>query len=363
MKKMLIALCVLALASVSSVFAGGQKDSGSSASSGSSGAGKIEVGIVMKSYQSPYFKALSDSVENECKKLGWAVTVLGSDDDVTKEAANIDSLIQKKVKLMFVDCIDPTSVVPAENRASDAGIPVINIDSGVGPGCRDVTTVYSNNVENGRAVGKAYIKIVGNDKPLVSILLSGVKGNVAGLERRSGLIAGIIGARLGLSDKDADAAAADIEKQLVSTGKAENANAKFRIAGQGWGDWSRTGGQSAGEDLITANKDTLNLMMAENDEMNLGARVALVNAGLKDVDIIAAADGSKAAYDLIKTGEKPRYIATGENSPVRVGQKAVEVAKQILVDGKAWNSFPKITLTDAYGVTADMVDAHYNYGF
>lgn len=353
MKKLLIVLCVLTLL-CTSIFAAGQRDSGS---------GQIEVGIVMKSYQSPYFKALSDSVENECKKLGWQVTVLGSDDNVEKEAANIDSLIQKKVHLMFVDCIDPTSTVPAQNRAVAAGIPVINIDSGVGPGCNDVTTVYSNNIENGRAVGKAYVKYAGNDKPLVGILLSGVKGNVAGLERRSGLIAGIIGARLNLSDSQADTAAAEIERQLVSTGRAENAAAKFRIAGQGWGDWSRIGGQAAGEDLITANKATLNLMMAENDEMNLGARVALVNAGLLDVDIIAAADGSKAAYDLIKNGQRPRYIATGENSPVKVGIKAVEVAKQILIDKKPWSSFNKITLTDAFGVTADMVDAHYNYGF
>jgi ribose transport system substrate-binding protein len=133
--------------------------------------------------------------------------------------------------------------------------------------------------------------------------------------------------------------------------------------GQGWGDWSRTGGRAAGEDLITANKTVLNLMMAENDEMNLGARNALIDAGLTEVDIIAAADGSKAAYDLIKSSEKPRYIATGENSPVKVGIKAVEIAKQILVDGKPWSAFEKITRTEAFGVTADMVDAHYNYGF
>ena len=352
MKKLMVGLCALILVSAVLVGCGGKKESET-----------IEVGLVMKNYNSPYFKALNDTVESECQKLGWKVTILGSDDDVSKEAANIDSLIQKKAKLIFVDSIDPTSVIPAENRAADAGIPVINIDSGVGPGCKDVTTVYSNNVENGRAVGKAYINYAGNDKQLMGILLSGVKGNVAGLERRSGLIAGIIGARLGLSDADADKAAAEIETQLVASGRAENKDAKFNIVGQGWGDWSRTGGRAVGEDLITANKATLNLMMAENDEMNLGARNALIDAGFLDVDIIAAADGSKAAYDLIKSGDKPRYIATGENSPVKVGIKAVEVAKAILVDGKAWTDFDKITKTDAFGVTADMVDAHYDYGF
>jgi ribose transport system substrate-binding protein len=324
---------------------------------------QIEVGIVMKNYNTPYFQMLNDTIKTECEKLGWKCTVLSSDSDVTKEAANVDSLIQKKVKVIFIDSIEPHPVVPAINRAAEAGIAVINVDSAPGAGANDVTTVYSNNVENGREVGKAYINYIGADKPLVGIILSGGKGNVAGLERRSGLFAGIIGTRLGISDTEADAAAAEIERQLVAGGRAENAAAKFRIVGQGWGDWSRTGGLQAGEDLISSNKTALNLLMAENDDMNLGARQALVNAGLLDVDIIAAADGAKAAYDLIRSGEKPRYIATGENSPVKVGIKAVEIAKEIVVDGKSWTAFNKITTTDAFGVTADMVTAHYDYGF
>jgi ribose transport system substrate-binding protein len=357
MKKMQKVLCVFTvLAVLAALVFGCQKKQ-------AEGSKQIEVGIVMKNYNSPYFQKLNDTIKAESEKLGWKCAVLGSDSDVTKEAANIDSLIQKKVKAIFIDSIEPNPVVPAINRAAEAGIAVINVDSAPGAGANDVTTVYSDNVENGRAVGKAYVKYIGMDKPLVGIMLSGGKGNIAGLERRSGLFAGIIGARLGISDAEADAAAAEIENQLVAFGHAENTAAKFRIAGQGWGDWSRTGGLQVGEDLITANKASLNLMMAENDEMNLGARQALVNAGLLDVDIIAAADGAQAAYDLIKSAEKPLYVATGENSPVKVGIKAVEIAKQIIVDGKPWTSFDKITKTDAFGVTENMVPDHYDYGF
>jgi ribose transport system substrate-binding protein len=365
MKKRLVYLCVV-LSAFALLMSGCKKQEPAAPAEGAADAAPaaevIEVGLVMKNYNSPYFQALTDTVKTESEKLGWSITVLGSDNDVTKEAANMDSLIQKGVKVIFLDCLEPDPVVPAINRAAEAGIPVIAIDSGVGAAAQTVTTVYSNNVENGRAVGKAYIAYKGMDTPIVAIMLSGTKGNIAGLERRSGAIAGIIGSRLGLSDADADAAAAAIEEQLVATGKAENAEAKFSIVGQGWGDWSRTGGLQAGEDLITANKDTLTLVMGENDEMVLGARQALVNAEMMDIDLIASADGSKAAYDLMKTGELPRYIATGENSPVKVGMKAVEIAKQI-VDGAAWTDFQKITTTDAFGVTADMVDAHYDFGF
>jgi ribose transport system substrate-binding protein len=357
MKKKQKWFCVFAALAVLAVLVGGcqKKNDG--------GSKQVEVGIVMKNYNTPYFQKLNDTIKAESEKLGWKCTVLGSDSDVTKEASNIDSLIQKKVKVIFIDSIEPNPVVPAINRAAEAGIAVINVDSAPGAGSNDVTTVYSDNIENGRAVGKAYITYIGMDKPLYGILLAGGKGNVAGLERRSGLFAGLIGARLGISDAEADKAAANIEKQLVATGRAENSAAKFFIVGQGWGDWSRTGGLQVGEDLITANRNNVNLMMAENDDMNLGARQALINAGLLNVDIIAAADGAMAAYDLIKSGDQPRYIATGENSPVKVGIKAVEIAKEIVVDGKPWNAFEKITKTDAFGVTAEMVPDHYDYGF
>ena len=56
------------------------------------------------------------------------------------------------------------------------------MDSGVGEGADDITTVYSDNKQNGRLVGIAYAEKMG-DAPIDAILLSGAKGNVAGAER------------------------------------------------------------------------------------------------------------------------------------------------------------------------------------
>lgn len=352
MKKLLSAGCCLVLLTAG-VFASGAAQGQKSST--------ISVGIVMKTRTSPYFTYLANTLRDESAKQGWEVTLLDSNDDTQTEANNMDSLINKKVNLIFMDCIEPDAVIPAINRAADAGIPVINVDSGVGEGARDVTTVYSDNKENGRAVGLAYIKRVGMDKPIISIVLSGMKGNIAGQERRTGLFAGILQARLNLSPQAAWDAAVAFDRDLTSNGRAVNEAAKFQVNGQGWGNWGRTGGLEAAEDLITANKN-LNLMLGENDEMLLGARQALVNAGLTNVDIIAAADGSKAAYDLIKQPGSG-YIATGENSPAKVALKAIQIAKEILVDGKDPKSYPKITLTDAFAVTAENVNEHYDFGF
>ncbi|MDR1575085.1 MAG: substrate-binding domain-containing protein [Treponema sp.] len=357
MKKSVLAVCCLVLLTAG-LFAGGKQGGGSGSASG-----KIEVSIIMKSRGSPYFTALTNSVKEGSEKLGWTVSVYDSNDDSVKETENLEAAIAKKVKLIFLDNYESLSVVPLINRAYDAGIPVIAIDSGVGPGAKFVTTVYSNNIENGRAVGLTYInQYAGKDKPLIAILLSGTKGNPVGEERRTGLFAGIIQARLGLSPDAALAAAKEFNRELTVNGRAKHEKAKFEVRGQGWGQWSRDGGRTAADDLIVANKD-LNLLMGENDEMNLGAMGALEVAGLKGkVDIIAAADGSKAAYDLMKVPGSG-YIATGENSPTKVGIKAVEIAKEILIDGKDPWGYPEITMTEAFAVTKENADEHYEYGF
>ena len=319
---------------------------------------KIRVGFAIKTQDSPYFVALVQAVQRYTAELGWECIALDAKSDTMKETENMETFITQKMDLIFLDCVDPDPCIPSINAAADAGIPVINLDSGVGEGAKDVTTVYSDNRQNGRAVGLAYAKKVG-DKETKAIILSGVKGNIAGQERRTGLFCGIIEGKIGIPEEEAWTLAEKFNQELTDNGKAVNAEAKFSVGGQGWGAWTEEAGLAAAEDLITANRD-LNCVLGENDQMLFGAMTALENAGITGVDIVAAADGAKRAYDLIREG---KYFGTGENSPWKVARKGVDIAKEILVDGKDPWSYPRISLTEAVGVTIENVDAHYEFGF
>lgn len=335
----------------------GDKDSGKS----------IKVGFAIKTQNGPYFVKLVESVEAEAEKKGWDCTVLTANEDTAKEAENIESFITQGMDVIFLDSIDPDACIPSIDAAAEAGIPVINLDSGVNGG-NYVTTVYSDNKENGRLSGVAYadwMKDNGKeDEEIIAILLSGKKGNVAGLERRTGLFAGIVQGRTGCSEDEAWEAAEDIEDQLTSGGKAEYADAKFKIVGQGWGNWTEEDGLTACEDFVTANPDVTTIL-GENDQMLFGGQTALENAGIKGVAIVAAADGACAAFDLIKENDKADnpYIVSGLNSPVLVAQDGVRIAEEIAVDGASWDDYEQITLTEAAGVTKDLVDKYYDVGF
>lgn len=322
------------------------------------------IGFALRTTNGAYYAAIGDGVKASCEKLGWACTVLDSNNDTSKELENMESLVAAGVDLIFLDCVDPSAATASQRVADDAGIPVINLDSGVDDMSMQVTTVYSDNEQNGLAVGKYYAVTLDADYEISAILLSGNTGSIAGQQRREGLMAGIIMQRTGCTEEEAWAAADDMEAQIVSTGKAYNEAAKFAITGQGWGNWTVDEGLTAAEDLITANPD-VNLVMGENDPMLMGALTALDNAGITygtdgTVKLISAADGSKDGYNAIRDG---KIMAIGENSPVKVGMKGMEIAEQILVGGKDPASFDDITMTEAVAVTIENVDEHFDFGF
>ena len=323
------------------------------------GNGQFRVGFAIKVQDSPYFVSLVEALIEEVEGFGWEISVLDAHNDTVAEAANIETFIAQGKDLIFVNSVDPYAVIPSINAAADAGIGVINLDSGVGEGAREVTTVFSDNLQNGRLVGLAYAEYFDSDEEIRAILLSGAMGNVAGRQRRTGLFAGIIEGRAGISEAEAWDAAEAFEVELESTGRAHNAEANFTVMGQGWGAWTEEEGLAAAEDLITANPD-LNTALGENDQMLFGAMTALTNAGIEGVNIVAAADGAKRAMDYIRQG---LYFGTGLNSPYLVAQDGAAVAYRILVGGEDKWGFPSPMLTNPAAITIDNVDIYYDVGF
>ena len=113
------------------------------------------------------------------------------------------------------------------------------------------------------------------------------------------------------------------------------------------------------EDMLVANKD-INLVLSENDNMLLGAKTALDNAGMTEqIWLAAGADGQKEAYEEIMK-EGSRYLGTGENNPYKIGTKAVEIAEALLSGETEASSYDAITPTEALAVTKENVAAIYN---
>lgn len=240
-------------------------------------------------------------------------------------------MIAKGIDILILNPRDQEALVPAADAATKAGVKVVVMDSTLNPKANVVTQVRSSNEENGRLVGDWIAKKM-KGTPIKMLLLSGNQGNPGGLDRRMGVIKGIV------------------EGQLVNEGAVN-----LQILGQGWGDWATDGGLKAAEDLFQAHPDA-NLVVGENDSMVLGAVQAAKAAGLDGILFAAAADGQREALEMVKEGT---YGATGLNDPDLVGRTAFDIAYKAF-KGELPADFPKLHLTPADVISADNVDKYYN---
>ncbi|WP_052430646.1 substrate-binding domain-containing protein [Robinsoniella peoriensis] len=317
----------------------------------------FKVGYVNKTLNNPYFVALDAALKEEVESRGWSYASLDASEDISKEMENMETFVSQNYDCIIMNCVDSEACLPAIANATAAGIPVINVDNACDTSADNITTVCSDNLRNGRAVGLYVGEQFGKD-PIVSVLLSGVKGAVVSQERRTGLMCGIIEQRTGCTEDEAWAAAKTMEQELMDKGKAENADADFKINGQGWGNWTADEGLPAMEDLLVANKD-INLVLGENDNMLLGAMTAIENAGLTDkIKLAAAADGQKEAIKLI--ADNTGYIATGDNNPKTVAAMAMQVADDVLLNGKTADDYEDITRTPPLCYTIENAKDYYD---
>jgi len=292
----------------------------------------IKIGISMRTQDAPYYAALQAAVEKEAKALGATTIAADANNDMLKQISDVEDMLSQNINVLVMDPRDAKGLVGVTKEAASQHIPVIIVDSSIDPSAPVLTTIQSNNAENGRLIGDWLVgQVKGRDLHIA--LLSGDQGNVVGEARRDGVMEGILEAQL---------------RQLGHAG--------FTVVGQGWGNWTQEGGVKAMEDLLTAHSD-INAVLAENDSMALGAMRAIADAGKADKNILvfAAADGQKEAVKLIQDG---KYGATGLNDPAIIGKMAADLAVKA-AKNEVPAGFPKITFTPPVAITQANASQYY----
>ena len=101
--------------------------------------------------------------------------------------------------------------------------------------------------------------------------------------------------------------------------------------------WDRTMGYTKMQSLIQAN-DTINAVIAGNDEMALGAIAALKEAGRMDGVIVGGFDGSPDAVDAIRSGELAysvlQPVAVFSAEAVRQADHFIKTGERLVADEK-----------------------------
>jgi ribose transport system substrate-binding protein len=255
---------------------------------------EIKVGYSTPSLNAPFYVVLTQYIKKYTEEAGMKFVSADGQDDIVKQVNSIEDLTGTGVNVLIVNPLDHKAMVPAVNAAVKSGKPVFIVDSYIDPEANYTTMVLANNQGNGELAGEWAVKTMGKTK-VKAALISGSQGNPVGREKRLGFVRGFT------------------EAELMTQGSSD-----LTIVAQGWGNWTNNGGLKAMEDILVSHPD-INLLVAENDAMAMGALKAINEAGKAGNILIAAFDGQKEAYELIKQG---KYGATALNSPEELARSA-----------------------------------------
>ena len=260
--------------------------------------GRPRVALVLKTLNNPFFIEMQRGAEEAAKALNVDLTVQAAEreTDVDKQMQIIENLIQAKVDALAITPSGSREVVPAIDKANQAAIPVVIVDTrldtkaAADAGVETVSFVGSDNYRGGQLIGEYLVKVSGG-KARVAIL-EGIAGHETGDSRVRGF-------------RDA----------------VKNSPGITVVASQ-TANWERDQGFNVFQNILQANPG-VDTVFACNDMMALGAIEAINAAGRRGSIRVLGFDAVDDARAALESGA---MAATVAQYPDEMGKTAVEIA-------------------------------------
>ena len=271
-------------------------------------------GVLMKTLANPFWGAMEKGVRDGAAEAGvqYYLQAVESDQAAEPQLNVCETMLQKKPDVMITAAINSTILLPCLKKATDAGIPVVDLDANLDhdiasqAGVKIAFTIGSDNTAAG-AKGADYVaNLLGGASAKGRVLvIEGLSGNITGQKRAKGFAAELAKAAPGL----------EIVASLP-------------------GDWDRQKAANITNDTLTRTPDLAAIFCA-NDTMALGAVETVFAAGKGDQVKVVGVDGTVDAVQSIKDG---RLTASVAQLPYLVGKQAVIRVADVLA-GKQVEEF------------------------
>jgi fructose transport system substrate-binding protein len=284
------------------VAACGSSDNSSSSSSGGGGGSKVTVGLITKTDTNPFFVKMKEGADAKAKALGADLQAFAGkkDGDNESQVAAVESLISAGAKGLMITPSDSKAIVPALDKARQAGLLVIALDTQTEPADAADATFATDNFAAGEAIGKwAAGKFQGKDAKIAMLDLN-PDGVSVDVQRDQGFLKGF-GVNVGDVKKIGD------EKDP-------------RVVGHDVTDGAEEGGRTAMENLLQKDPG-INLVYTINEPAAAGAYQALKAAGKEKGVTIVSVDGGCPGVENVKKGI---IGATSQQYPLKMASMGVQ---------------------------------------
>jgi fructose transport system substrate-binding protein len=233
------------------------------------------IGLITKTNTNPFFVKMKEGAQQKATELGVELRTFAGryDGDNESQVQAIENLIASGAKGILITPSDPVGIVPTIQKARDAGLLVIALDTPLSPANAADMTFATDNFKAGEMIGewaKARMGDKAKDARIAMLDLSSSQITVD-VARDQGFLKGF-----GIDIKNAGQIGDETDPRIVGNDVTQG---------------SEEGGRRAMENLLQKDP-SINLVYTINEPAAAGAYEALKSFGLeKDVTIVSVDGG------------------------------------------------------------------------
>jgi len=250
-----------------------------------------QIGLMIQDMSNPFFSAMSKGAKEAAAAIGAKLNTQDAQLDLAAQNTQIDAFIQQGVDLIVISAVDEAGIEPAIQRAKDAGIIVIAVDT---PAHGADAVIMTNAVQAGEKSCDYLFQQMGG------------KGEVL-------LVDGTV--------------IQTIIDRINGCKKVAKNYPGIKIVGQQASKNDRASGLAVTTDMLTAHPDVTGIF-GMNDPSALGAVLAVEQAGKAKQIKVTGVDGSPEAVAELKREGSP-FIGTATQNPAEMVRQAVKIAQGI----------------------------------
>ncbi|MAU94664.1 MAG: D-xylose ABC transporter substrate-binding protein [Fulvimarina sp.] len=260
----------------------------------------VTVGVSWSNFQEERWKTDEAAIKAALEAAGAKYISADAQSSAAKQLTDVESLISQGATALIILAQDSAAIGPAVQTAVNNGIPVVGYDRLIEN--KDAFYITFDNKEVGRIQAREVQKV----QP---------EGNYAFIKGSS-------------SDPNADflfSGQMEVLKEAIDSGK-------FKNVGEAYTDgWLPANAQQNMEQILTANNNNVDAVVASNDGTAGGAIAALEAQGLAGTVPVSGQDADQAALNRIARGTQT--VSVWKDSR-ELGKRAAEIALE-LASGKA----------------------------
>jgi inositol transport system substrate-binding protein len=247
------------------------------------------IGVSMLSLQSEFVVNVKDAMEAEAKEKNIELIITDAQRTAEKQVQQVETFISRKVDAIILNPCEVEASSPAIERAKEAGIPIINVNSETTS--KPDAFVGSRDEESAEIAMEHIAKLINYQGNIV--IMEGYIGQAAQIKRAAGA------------------------KNILSK------YPKIKVLAEQTAEWDRAKAMNLMENWIQSYGGSINAVFAQNDEMGMGALQALEQAKIKDKVVLVSIDAINDALAAVNEG---RLNATIYQDAQGQGSQSVQMA-------------------------------------